>query len=180
MPAQPPELPHSSPPPPPVARLFVALWPDAATRERLIGWQQQGRWTPAARPTLPEHLHLTLHFIGGVPRDQVPLFAAALSGPAPSFELNLGRVEVWRNGAAVIEPDICPEVLTALHERLGQALVQQGIALDARPWRPHVTLARKAVGSTWLAPPAPPLPWRSQGYVLAESRNGYHALRHYR
>ena len=169
----------SQQPPASLARLYVALWPDAATLERLLAWQRQGCWSPAARLTQPEHLHLTLHFIGGVPRDQVPRLAAALDGPAPSFDLSLSRCEVWRNGAAIVEPDAWPDALTALHQRLGQALAQQGIALDARPWRPHVTLARKARGSTWPAE-LPPMPWRSSGYVLAESQHGYHALRTYR
>jgi 2'-5' RNA ligase len=164
---------------PPVARLFVALWPDLATRDRLVELQAQARWSPQARLTTPDHLHLTLHFIGGMPRDQIPLIATALDGPAPAVEFNLSQTDVWLNGAAVVEPDSWPAVLDALHQRLGQALQQCDVALDTRPWRPHVTLARKAVGSTWPAVSTCSTPWRSQGYVLVESRQGYHPLRHF-
>jgi len=50
-------------------------------------------------------------------------------------------------------------------------LTRAGIALDARPFAPHVTLARKARKAE---PPAgrPGFQWRSGGFVLVESIPG--------
>jgi 2'-5' RNA ligase len=57
-----------------------------------------------------------------------------------------------------------------------------GVPLEARPWQPHVTLARRAEGA--LAPDdGRALRWRVRGYVLVESRlgsnGGYRVLRRY-
>ena len=53
---------------------------------------------------------------------------------------------IWSscNGAAIVEPDGVPDTLTALHAELGRVLAEHGTALEARPWRPHLALARKA------------------------------------
>ena len=50
------------------ARLFIALWPGEAVRAQLVQWQRAVSWPQAARVATPAGLHLTLHFIGAVPR----------------------------------------------------------------------------------------------------------------
>jgi 2'-5' RNA ligase len=158
-------------------RLFIALWPDAATRNALQARQGGWTWTPAARPTRADDLHLTLHFIGAVGADQV----AALAGRLESvlrpqrFQLCLDGFDLWPNGVAVLLPSRLPIALTEVHARLGQVLLSHGLAPDPRPFRPHVTLARRATGSLAATDPAP-LDWTVQGFVLAESKGGYRVL----
>ena len=153
-------------------RLFVALWPDPATRAAIAQWQRAWDWPLRAAPVKAERLHLTLHFLGDVPAGRLGEIAAGLRGPFEPFELEFGHGEVWPNGIAVLEPADTPPQLERLHAALRDAVVALGLAVDMRPFRPHVTLSRRARGAK---PPAqqPRLCWRvDQGYVLARSPGG--------
>ena len=153
-------------------RLFVALWPDPRTRAAISEWQQAWDWPSRAAPVKSERLHLTLHFLGDVPAQRLPEIAAGLRGPFEPFDLQLGHGEVWPNGVAVLEPADTPQQLQGLHAALRDAVIALGLAVDARPFRPHVTLARRAHGAT---PPLrqPRLRWRAdEGYVLVRSLPG--------
>jgi len=162
-------------------RLFTALWPDDdAVRDRLAAWQRACVWSPDARPTPPAHLHVTLHFLGPVPRDRLAALDAALGAVPPRrFDLTLDRAEVWSNGVAVLCPAAVVEPLVEVHAAIGEALHGLGLPTEARPYRPHVTLARKARGTR--LPPAdaapPAVTWHVHGFVLVESRHGYTVLR---
>lgn len=171
----------ASPPPDPAARLFLALWPDEpATLQALRGWQAAVLWPASARPTVAANLHLTLHFIGAVPRTRLAEVADALTVPAVTTSLTLSAWAVWPNGVAVLCPAEVPAALVDLHARLAERLRALQLPVDSRPWRPHATLARRAVGAAWNGPPPPPVTWPvRQGHVLAESAGGYHLLRRY-
>lgn len=163
------------------ARLFLALWPGAGARRGLQAWQAALRWPAGARPTPADQLHLTLHFIGAVPRERLPQLTHALARAFTPFVLHLGRFTLWRGGIAVLLADDTPPALAALHAGLADALQELGLPVDARPFRPHVTLARHAAGAT-LAEGADPAPvaWQADaGYVLAESAGGYRVLAHF-
>lgn len=141
-------MPDFAPPSGAHSRLFLALWPDDATRIALAAWQHSWNWPAGARVVRSERLHLTLHFLGDVPATRV----AALSGELrhlafEPFPLEWGRGELWPGGIAVARPERIPGALDALHAALGRALVATGLAVDARPFKPHVTLARKAQGA---------------------------------
>lgn len=153
-------------------RLFIGLWPDTALRAAIAAHQRRWRWPAGLRPTRPERLHLTLHFLGEPPRDCVEPLQRLLARCAPGGRigrLRLDRTTVWTGGTAVLTPSDPPPGLFALHTRLGDAL--RGVGLHAVPtasWQPHVTLARKADG----AEPPPwtePLDWEPDGCVLVES-----------
>jgi hypothetical protein len=70
-----------------------------------------------------------------------------------------------------------PPALAALHATLGERLRELGLRVEARRFRPHVTLARHAAGASPL-PPVPLLRWRAAGAVLVQSRpeGGYTVL----
>jgi RNA 2',3'-cyclic 3'-phosphodiesterase len=159
------------------ARLFTAVWPDPRARERLAAESAAWRWPPAARPVDAAKLHLTLHFIGAFPRSGVDELAAALAAVAPSpTTLAATRREIWRGGIAVVL-FAADAALFALHAAIGGAVAGFGVALDPRPFAPHVTLARGARGAA--PPPVPPeLEWRADGFALVESAAGdYRVLR---
>jgi 2'-5' RNA ligase len=61
--------------------------------------------------------------------------------------------------------------LDMLVTQLHAALVEEGFALDTRPFRPHVTLARQ-VRSAADACLDPPLVWRADGFALVRSVSG--------
>lgn len=153
-------------------RLFVALWPDPATRAGIARWQQAWQWPLQAAPVKAERLHLTLHFLGDVPGHLLPDIAEGLRRPYEPFTLELGHGEVWPNGVAVLEPAHIPPQLERLHAALREDLIALGLAVDSRPFRPHITLSRRARGAR---PPAqnPRLHWRADdGYVLVRSLPG--------
>jgi len=115
---------------------------------------------------------MTLHFLGNVAASRVAELVEGLSMPFEPFSLEFGTGEVWPNGVAVLLPRDQPAALTRLHARLGEAAGRLQLPVDDRPYRPHVTLARRARGAT---PPSAgaDLRWRVHGgYVLARSLPG--------
>ena len=157
-------------------RLFTALWPSSAVRTGLAAVRDAWRWPPGAKPVPDEKLHATLHFIGRFPRERLEALGAALDAvEAAPLRLRLAASEVWRGGIAVATLAESPALL-ALHGSIGAALASLEVALEDRPYRPHVTMARQGRGAT---PPAtlPALDWRPGGFALVASRGGgYHVL----
>jgi len=163
-------------------RLFLALWPDDDVRVQLAA--QVCRWTWPAGSVLyqPSDWHVTLHFIGAVGADWVDAISSELDVPFEPFELRLDQPQVWPRGVAVLCAGTVPHQLRQLHDRIGAALQALGLPVDARPYRAHVTLARRAAGA--VVPPgvAPPR-WRARGYALVvstgEKGQRYRVLRQY-
>ena len=155
-------------PAPASARLFLALCPgpqvQAAVETHAHGWH----WNADAARYAPADWHVTLHFIGAVQRSRLDELRAALAVPMRPFELRFGEPALWPHGLAVLLPMAVPAALQALHDELGRRLRQLGLKTDERAYRPHLTLARRAVHAQ---PPAqwPAWGWRVQGYVLMES-----------
>ena len=171
--------PHdASPPLPANARLFLAVWPGPAALRALAEWQARWTWPPGAAVVPPERLHLTLHFIGPVPTVRLPEIARGLSVPMRRFELHLDHAELWPRGLAVLFADRVPDALAELHAGLQAGLQRLALPTETRPYRPHVTLARKAKGAVAPGGPAPSR-WSVHGYALVQSRGGYHTLQHY-
>ena len=153
------------------ARLFLALWPEPPVRARLAAYRDAWRWPAGAKPVADATLHLTLHFIGALARGRMPGLAGSLAAlTVADMALRPVGAELWRGGIAVLRIDADP-ALRELHARLGDVLAGAGIALDPRPFVPHVTLARKAARAE---PPAEPaaLEWHADGFALVESLPG--------
>jgi 2'-5' RNA ligase len=139
-----------------VRRLFIAIdLPKAVCFElaRLVAEPP-----PGVRPVPIAQLHLTLHFLGDV--DET-VRAAVVAG--------LGRVQldpfsIAIRGTGVFPPRGRPSVLWAgvapspalldLHAAVGGQVEAAGIAVESRPYLPHVTLARLMPGAPrgWLEP----------------------------
>ena len=124
-------------------RLFVAIELPVAVRDRLLavmGGVSNARWQR------DDQLHLTLRFIGEVDRHAAQDIAAALgSVHAAPFELALSGTGVFdrRGVPETLWAGVTPhDAVTALHLKVDQALRRAGVALDARAYQPHVTLAR--------------------------------------
>jgi 2'-5' RNA ligase len=160
-------------------RLFIGLWPHGRVRDELAGWRDAWRWPAAAAPVPTEKLHMTLHFLGDVPLARIGALGDALALPFSAFELTLGRPALWHGGVAVLELDEAPAGLLALHHAIGAALDTVGVARDQRPYRPHVTMARRA-GAAVAPQSTPSLPWRVEQFSLMASRGGvYEVVRAY-
>jgi 2'-5' RNA ligase len=150
-------------------RLFFALWPDEALRLRLqqaaitIPVEAEGRRVPAA------NLHLTLHFIGNIYLEQMTcLQAAARAVNAPAFELTIDRQGFFSKPRVTwLGCENPPAALDNLHQQLGLSLQSCDYQPEARPYHPHVTVARK---SGLIATDAcfDPIDWRVTRFALIE------------
>ena len=163
----------------PTTRLFLALWPDPALRHLLAGRRDAWTWPKGAAPVHADKLHVTLHFLGSLPSERLPELLDGVAVPFEPFRLDLTHAALWHNGIAVLEPSLTPPGLAALHGRLSDALLALGLQPEARRYRPHVTMARRATGATVPAD-GPPVLWDVRSYALVESKNGvYTVLREY-
>lgn len=158
-------------------RLFFALQPSLAQNTALTAYvapliaQLEGRAVPA------ENLHSTLCFIGAVEEERLDaLRAAAASIRGRPVRLRFDALEYWE----------APKVLCATASRdsseaselsiaLGEALVAAGFAPDIKPFRAHLTLARKIAAAQAATVPLPlPLEpsmvMRADEFVLMSSR----------
>lgn len=129
----------------PAERVFLALWLPTDLAEVLSRTARTLTRTCGGRPTRAATLHLTLVFVGDVTSERVDLLrrvVPSLQGTA--FRLTLDRVGLWRhNGIAWAGPSTVPEPLAALRHAAEEALDHAGIPYDRRPFKPHVTLARR-------------------------------------
>jgi 2'-5' RNA ligase len=160
-------------------RLFLAIWPAADVLAALAALQSAWRWPPGVALVPTERLHLTLHFLGAVPARAAGRLRCALSVPFEPFALGPGQCRMWPGGIAVLEFAQLPAAAHALHAALGRALRAEGLRVEDRAWRPHVTFARKAASAR---PPAAAvrLDWLADaGYALVRSApgSGYETLR---
>ncbi|MDE1982002.1 MAG: RNA 2',3'-cyclic phosphodiesterase [Betaproteobacteria bacterium] len=149
------------------ARVFIALRPPAAVRAALRRYQQDCRWPQGAAPVSPDKLHVTLHFLGNVPRTRLRDLLPALRMAGSPFRLSLDATSLWPGGIATLTGAVPPE-LQALRAGLAVRLAALGLAVDAREYKLHLTLARKAKGVKW-SQAVPDFSWHATRYVLFES-----------
>lgn len=151
-------------------RLFFALWPSDLARQQLASLlkeplrQLPGHHVPVA------NWHITLAFLGDVPIAQLPCVeAAGAATRATSFELQLDSLGYFRTSRVVwLGATQCPPALSALVSRLQASLAACDIALDARPFAAHLTLARKVNRRPTLGA-VPTFTWPVDSFALVES-----------
>ena len=159
------------------ARLFLALWPDDATRAVLARCRDAWTWAPGARPQADAKLHVTLHFLGDVAAGAIAPLVDALPRSGAAFQLSLERASVWPNGVAVLEPEHDHPALEDLHQRVGAVLQARGIATEPRAFRPHVTLARRARRVRRHRSDAAPVAWVGRPLRAGAVAAGHRPLR---
>jgi len=154
------------------ARLFFALWPDAATAGRLGDWTRALLPACGGRAMRRDSLHLTLAFLGRTEPARTRELVAALQAwriEPGAFDLTrvgrFGRLHIVWAGPDANGQDA--ERLAALHRSLWSWLAPLGWQPEL-PFRPHVTLLRSA-GPADAAPPPEPVRWHYDRVVLAAS-----------
>ena len=156
--------------PTPTQRVFFALWPPPELQRVLAEWAQSLQKQTGGRPQTPERIHATLAFIGAASAPQVSaLLTVGDTLSPPRSELVLDQLGFWaRNGvlwAGCRETD--PRLL-AFVDQLQQQLRRLGFRLEARPFRPHITLLRRARRRARTK--ITPLAWPVNDFVLARSQ----------
>ena len=155
---------------PDTLRLFFALWPDETTRAAL---NHTGDWPHkhwGGRQMRADTLHLTLAFLGRTPVAQLDALTASVDAiEAQAFDLTLDQFGYWHhNRIGWLGPTHPPPQLGELVSALNAAIQQSGIAFDAPPQVPHVTLLRNTPGCE--VPACEPMRWPISDFVLVSSR----------
>lgn len=155
---------------PAVERLFFALWPDAATRERCAHLARKIGGKSGKR-VAAENLHITLAFLGSVDADtRACVERAADAVHAAPMTLRLDRVGYFAQPRVLwIGSEVVPPGLTTFARALHDGVTACGVTLDPRPFVAHMTLMRKV-------PHAParvdidPIDWRIDAFCLVRSQ----------
>lgn len=91
--------------------------------------------------TARQNLHMTLAFLGEV-RDPRPVIAALERVPLPQSSMTFEKTELFRD-ILVCTFRIDPSMRQYVQSLRGE-LENSGIGFDRKPFRPHVTLVRRA------------------------------------
>jgi 2'-5' RNA ligase len=133
------------------------------------------RWTPVA------NFHLTVRFIGTVEHSVVDGIAGRLDELGlPGFDLELGELGTFKRGRLVrvvwLQLRVGAKQARELAAQVEAECVSAGLEPGARPFQPHLTLARARPrdGSTLPTLPSTPKlpPWRAEELVLYRSHLG--------
>ncbi|KAA6182374.1 RNA 2',3'-cyclic phosphodiesterase [Thiohalocapsa marina] len=155
-------------------RWFLAIWPDTQTRSALE--RQLAALGPLpGRPTHPLDWHVTLIFLGALEPERLACIDAAAGDAATratSFFMELDRIGHFaRSQVLWCGPARTPESLARLVTDLQAHLTRCGIAPERRPYRPHLTLARKVRTAPGLELHRP-IGWTAHELVLAHGVTG--------
>ncbi|WP_017607157.1 RNA 2',3'-cyclic phosphodiesterase [Nocardiopsis xinjiangensis] len=167
-------------------RLFTALDPPRRVTDALRGAVRRGRrHEPRLRWIAPEHWHLTLVFLGEVAPERLPALEPGLERAAaahPPLDLTLdgwGTFPPQARRASVLWAGVGghTRALAALVEDLRAAVEEAGVETGARPYVPHITIARSRPPRDLEATVAslgnpPQLRWRATRVALVESIPG--------
>ncbi len=129
-------------------RLFISLDFDAKTKDALSAYADfLKKHAEAGNIVKTENLHATMVFLGEVEPEKVDSVKEALQAlSVPSLTLTLEEIGTFnprRPGKTYWVGIREHSLLSALHRRLKDELEQRGFALDARLFKPHITLGRK-------------------------------------
>lgn len=128
-------------------RLFFAFWPSPELQADLARAVRKVARTCGGRPIPPENFHVTVAFLGSVPGARLPELepiAARVAMSGQPFSLTLDRLEYWHKAQLLCATaSATPPVAITLATALKRELTDAGFAPDLKPFRAHVTLARK-------------------------------------
>jgi 2'-5' RNA ligase len=132
-------------------RTFIAVDFPIEIKEKIIEITAyfQSKLPPAQIKWVePDHMHLTLKFMGETPHDKLVQIKQSIHQVIsifPSFEIEIKALGMYPNNQRprVIWLGINAENhLILLHNQLDQALKGEGIKSDRRPFSPHLTIGR--------------------------------------
>ena len=120
-------------------RIFIAIdIPEPTKTElgKIRGDIGHIKWIPK------RNMHLTLRFIGGMDTGQLEALQQKLSTiELQSFTLTLQHLGHFNKHILWVNTDI-PKALVALKKAIDEKVDALGFESDARPFMPHITLAR--------------------------------------
>ncbi|WP_282937064.1 RNA 2',3'-cyclic phosphodiesterase [Paenibacillus sp. RC67] len=151
-------------------RLFIAIPIEPEQRSILLTEMEAIQSLHSFRKWVhPEDLHITLSFLGDTDPDtaeKVKDTLSAITEPVPSFRLELGELGtfgkpsspniLWVGVSGDMEP------LRQLQAQIEHAMEPLGFMPENRPYRPHITIAKKNTGDEDFSKALLPTPERSE------------------
>lgn len=164
-------------------RLFVAVpLGDAVVCELTAMVARLRPGTSGLRWTAPESWHITLQFLGSTSPEQLECLMTGLAEvrSAP-VTVQVGKLGCFDRAGVFFADVAVSQGLLALQERVVEATGRCGFAAEARPFHPHITLARakgdgrgaelRQLGASIHAQPVSPR-FTAREFLLYESHLG--------
>ncbi|HKD54515.1 MAG TPA: RNA 2',3'-cyclic phosphodiesterase [Steroidobacteraceae bacterium] len=158
-------------------RLFFALWPQDEARATLVHAAAKAVRHSGGRPVPAANLHVTLAFLGTVPERRTAELqrlaeaqALACAREQP-IALTFERFDYFRRAQVlcVLAAEEDSAAVRPLASALQDASAAAGFNPDLKPFRAHVTVARKVMRAT--APAAlRAVVWKFSAFALVSSR----------
>lgn len=149
-------------------RLFFALLPDSQAQQAISSVIQQ---IPdmGLRFYSQTNLHQTLVFIGQCEQSQrEAIIADCLSISLPPITMQFETLAFWDKPKVLcLTAKHQSHALQQLVHSLQNVVQKHGITLEQRPYRPHITIARKAKHTTELS--FTPIAFEANEFVLMRS-----------
>lgn len=127
-----------------MSKCFFALNPSFEVRQQII----QARYNAkiSGRLSRDENIHLTVLYLGKISLNQMQqIVNCAEQAKRVGFELLFNQINCFkRNNIVWMGSEQCPPELMQLREYLCECASQLQLKWDKQPFRPHITLARKA------------------------------------
>ena len=161
-------------------RLFFALQPAAAQGLALVRSVQPLVEELQAQRVPAENLHATLCFMGAVaPEKLEPLCAAAAQIRGRHATLQFDALDFWEKPRVLCATagGVGAQAACDLAQALAASTIAAGFAPDVKPFRAHLTLARKVplarvAGRSWPLPLEPAVAVHCERFVLMKSERG--------
>ncbi len=154
-------------------RLFFALWPTREERRALSAAAAAAVGTSGGRAVPEENLHVTLAFLGQVPPGRTALahrVGSSGAHAAAPLVLRFERLAYWREPQILVALTAAAAApVAALAATLQRAASAAGFLPELKPFRAHVTVARK-VAHAAASTPLPNVQWTCAEFALVESR----------
>ncbi len=124
-------------------RLFVAINFDERTKKKLISLREAAReYCPTANFSRDENLHLTLAFLGETATERLDAVRRAMDLRANPFSLEINGAENLGRGLLTVGVRHSAPLMRLQTSLVGNLTVES-FMLEARKYRPHITLARE-------------------------------------
>jgi 2'-5' RNA ligase len=127
-------------------KLFFALWPDNRQRDRLRDVINSVARTVEGKAVDRRNWHITLAFIGDFEEERIlELQRRAGEIRVEPIRLAFDRLEYWaRPKVACLTAATISVELQSLVSDLAVLLLDFGVSLEDRTYRPHITVSRSA------------------------------------
>lgn len=155
-------------------KYFFALSPDASSRMQIQHIMKRLPADPALKLQTTANLHQTLLFLGQLDQQQInALLKHTDSLHFSTIDMQFDHLSYWAEPKIFCLTSRAPSTeLYNLVNQLEHIAGEADIKVDVKPYRPHITLARKAKET--LAVPIAPVRFKAEQLILMKSVSTEH------